>query len=322
MLIVKPYTNFLFQKANKVSRRLKMYIYGDSGTGKTVTSLHFPNPVVIDMERGTEHYGGIFDFDVLHTTDPDKVKQAVNQLLKDPGNYKTLVIDPMTVFYDQLVEQSLKKKRIRTGNSNEVLAPLDYKPIQTDMKSFISKLVALDMNIILTAHSAVLYSNEPGDFMKAIGTKPEGYKKLPFMMDIVLELSTNKAGKFMAKVIKDRTNKLPTEFEFSYIKMVSYFGIEELERAPVQIKANETLDKINERTVDIMFGGKSVKSAGITGETLELIQTLITDNNLKSSEILEKLQTDYGVDSLLDLKEDEGALLLKDLKTQTTTSTE
>ena len=55
----------LFQKANKVPRRLKMYIYGESGTGKTVTSLHFPSVACIDTEKGTDFYGEIFDFQRL-----------------------------------------------------------------------------------------------------------------------------------------------------------------------------------------------------------------------------------------------------------------
>ena len=37
----------LLKKASEEPVRLKMYVYGESGTGKTVTALHFPNPVVI-----------------------------------------------------------------------------------------------------------------------------------------------------------------------------------------------------------------------------------------------------------------------------------
>jgi len=306
----------LFQKASKIPRRLKAYIYGESGSGKTVTALYFPNPVVIDLERGTDHYAEPFNygFDVLQTTDPLKVREAVDQLVKDPGDYKTLVIDPMTVFYDQVLSYHLKRKKMRTGNPNETLAPLDYKPIQAEMDDFINKLICLDMNIILTAHSAVQYSNEPGEFMKPIGTKPDGYKKLPFMMDVLIELEIQGDKRF-AIVRKDRTNKLPKRFEFTYQEMAKYIGIAELERDPVAIFATQQLEKINERNVEISIGGKKYKSAGITADTVIAVQDLLKRAGTTAKEFSEKLTNDFGVTDILDLREDDGNALLKDLQT-------
>jgi len=306
----------LFQKASQTPRRLKAYIYGESGTGKTVTSLQFPNPVVVDMERGTEHYAGTgkFKFDVLRTTSPTTVKQAIDELIKEPLDYKTLVIDPITVFYDQVMDQHILRKRKRSGNPSDTLAPLDYKPIHGEMKNFINKLIALDMNIIITAHSATMYSNDPGEFMKIVGTKPDGYKKLPYMMDVVLELTIAKDGKRIANVIKDRTNKLPDQFEFTYNKMAEYFGIDELERSPVQFTAEQALEQLQERNFEIVLDGKTLKTAGVTAETLTAINDITKTLNIKPVEILDKLQADYGVQSLLALKEDEAVLLLHDIK--------
>jgi len=57
-----------FQKAKSLDKRLKLFLWGDSGAGKTTLALQFPKPVVIDMERGTDLYGESFDFDVLRAT--------------------------------------------------------------------------------------------------------------------------------------------------------------------------------------------------------------------------------------------------------------
>ena len=46
-----------FRKAKKQNRNLKLFIYGDSGTGKTTVALNFPRPCVIDLEAGTTLYG-------------------------------------------------------------------------------------------------------------------------------------------------------------------------------------------------------------------------------------------------------------------------
>ena len=83
----------LFELAAAKGTRLKMYIYGDTGTGKTVTSLHFPSPAIIDTERGSEHYGDKFTFQRLDTAEPSRINQALDELLKDPADFKTLIIE-------------------------------------------------------------------------------------------------------------------------------------------------------------------------------------------------------------------------------------
>ena len=119
----------LFTKAEKIPKRLKMYIYGETGTGKTVTSLHFPNPAVIDTERGTEYYGEFFDFQKIETNDPDEANQAIDELLKEPNGFKTLVVDPFTALYDGILDQQVSKMRVKSGNPNYQIQPLDYKHI-------------------------------------------------------------------------------------------------------------------------------------------------------------------------------------------------
>ena len=87
-------TNSLaFQPAGETTRRLKMLCWGDNGTGKTTMGVQFPNPAVIDLEGGTEHYGGDFQFDVLKVTEADDINAAVDGLLTQDHDYRTLVID-------------------------------------------------------------------------------------------------------------------------------------------------------------------------------------------------------------------------------------
>jgi len=51
----------IFQPASPTDRRLKMYIYGPHGVGKSVTSLQMPSPAVIDLDGGkfVPHIGAI-----------------------------------------------------------------------------------------------------------------------------------------------------------------------------------------------------------------------------------------------------------------------
>ena len=103
----------LFEKASATPKRIKMLIYGDSGTGKTVTSLQFPNPVVIDVEKGTEYYGEHFDFARLTSVDPDEIDKALDELIEDPGDYKTCVIDSISVLCDLVVDKQTFSSYLR-----------------------------------------------------------------------------------------------------------------------------------------------------------------------------------------------------------------
>lgn len=301
----------LFEQAAAKGTRLKMYIYGDTGTGKTVTSLHFPNPAIIDTERGSEHYGEQFKFFRLDTAEPHGIHTALDELLKDPGEFKTLIIDSFSNVWDKIQDIQLSRMKVKTGNPNYVIQPIDYKSMNAEVRGIVHKLLALDLNIIVTAKSKLLYSTDKSEFMQVIGTQPDGPKGLPYMFDTVLELTKTDEGQRKAITHKDRTNSLPAEFEFTYQEMVKYLGIDGLERAPVVFNQQQALDGLSYRTSDVVFNGVSVKTAGITADSLQLLAELVT--KLGKKVVMEKLKGDYLVDSFLDLKNDEATLFIRDL---------
>jgi hypothetical protein len=302
--------NSLFEKATKNPRRLKMYIFGETGTGKTITALQFPKPAVIDTERGTIHYGKDIDFDVKYTSKFSEVDQIVDSLLENPQKYKTLVIDPFSNIYDKMIDDLQTYLRKKKGNPTYEITGLDYRPIKSQIRKFVSKLNDLDMNIVMTARSKDIYSNDSGEFMKKIGTAPDGHKDLPNMFDVVIEITINRDTDVRtAHVYKDRTNCLPPTFEFSYAKLVEYFGIEDLERDP--IKFDTKYKNLSGRNVTINHEGKEIKTAGITSKQLTELAKIM--KNANQEELMEKLQGDFGVASFLDLREDEAKLFIEEL---------
>jgi DNA-binding ferritin-like protein (Dps family) len=305
----------LLSNAEPISTRLKMYVYGPTGVGKTVTALHFPSPAVIDAERGTEHYGKFFKFKRIFTANPDTIIAVIDELLQNPvvdgETIKTLVVDPISVVYDTLVSNYESKMKVKTGNASYQLKPLDYKYIKSEVRRLGLKLLSLDMNVIVTAKEKIQYSSDPSEFMKVEGTSPEGPKDFPYLFDVVLRLSKTTDGKFWANVEKDRTNNLPPEFEYSYETFTKYLGIEGLEREPVVFNQQRNLIQRNNRTVKTIFNGKEIMTAGITGDNLEKIQNLVKDYG--ADKLTAKLKEDYLVDSALDLKNDEAELFISDI---------
>jgi hypothetical protein len=244
------------------------------------------------------------------------VFQAVDELIQEPGTTKTLVIDSFTKFWELLQEKHLKRLRIKKGNPQYVFQPSDYKTIKSELKAFINKLLALDMNIVVTEQIKNMYSQDTGEFMKIVGTEPDGPKDLPYLMDVVLELNFGPNDTRIATTLKDRTNTLPKTFEFTYQELVKYFGVKDLEREPVKLRAEQILYQVANRNLKVKVGGKELLTAGITGDTLTKLMKLTKD--MTETQLRDKLNDDYSVQSLLDLREDEAQMLITDLtKTDT-----
>jgi len=209
-----------FHLAGSSERRLKLFLWGDSGVGKTTLALQFPKPVVIDLEGGTDLYGDTFSFDRLRTTDADETMAAVDWLAKGDHSYETAIIDPISVFWEATQKKwsdiFLMRNRQSKGYRFEYfdLGIKEWSTIKAAWKDFIRKLIALDLNVIVTARQKTLYADGA---LKAIGETFDAEKGLPYLFDIVVRLYRDEKLRFMALCQKDRSGTLPTgPFEIQY----------------------------------------------------------------------------------------------------------
>ena len=172
------------------------------------------------------------------------------------------------------------------------------------------------MNVIITARSKPLYSNADGEFMKVIGTTAEGPKELPYMFDVLLELSVETDGTRVAHVHKDRTGRLPKTnldrngkptFEFTHDAFEEYFG-SGLTRTASKATQDQNLAKTGERTTPITYKGQKLKTAGVKSANLKTLEEIAAD--VGEDVMKAKLHEDYSVVSVLDLKDDEAQFLI------------
>ena len=49
------------KKPQPKDRRLKLFMYGEAGVGKTTAACQLPKPYIIDTERGTDNYADLID---------------------------------------------------------------------------------------------------------------------------------------------------------------------------------------------------------------------------------------------------------------------
>lgn len=230
-----------------IEKRLKALFYGAAGVGKTTAAINFPKVYLIDTEKGAENEqytdilkknGGV----VFQTSDFNELMVEVKSLLTEKHEYKTLVIDPLTTLYNDLLDKSAIKNGTEFGRH--------YADANKQIKHLLNLLLRLDMNVIITSHS----KNEYGQNLSVLGQTFDCYKKLDYLFDLVFEIQ--KRGKDrVAMIKKSRIAAFPdTEtFPFSYEEIAKRYGKEVLERdAVAQELADESQVKELLRLIDLI----------------------------------------------------------------------
>ena len=251
----------------------------------------------------TTHYGDYGkEFYRLEAKDYKTVNAALDELLRDPQGFKTFVLDSFTVLYENIILGVEARLKAKHGNPAYSIQPTDYKIVKSEIKTIINKIMNLDMNVVVTARAKTRYAK--GEFMKEDGTMPDCPEWVPFEFDVILELFRERNAKVGTAITwKDRTNTLPMEFEYTYEKFVEYMGIEGLEREPLLINQQKSLEAQSLRSVSITYNGGTLMTAGVTAEQLEKISEIVESDDSGTTQKL--LKDNFYADSFLDLREDE-----------------
>src|SRR6185503_9039305 len=223
-----------------VTKRLKMFMFGPAGVGKTTAAIQFPNSYIIDGERGTENYDKVITASnsvVFQTTDMNEVVQEVKSLLTVRHDYRTLVIDPISTIYNDLLDKCETQVGADFGRH--------YGAANKTMKRLSNLIMNLDINIIMTAHAKAEY----GENFRKLGYTFDGWRQLDYWFEMVVELG-KKGKKRMAKVVKTRLEVFPDEdvFEWSYDAIRKRYDASILEReaTAVALASNEQVREIKE----------------------------------------------------------------------------
>jgi len=229
-----------FKKPEVKQQRLKMLVYGEMGSGKSSICCAMPNVAYFDTEDTSskikyakaiaDNGGG-----VINTGDLDEIIAQVKELMTQKHDFKTVVIDSLTVAYENLIIEC--EKRVGSDFGRHIAAA-DAK-----VKQLINLLLRIDANVIVTCQA----KKEYGDNMTLKGTTYAGYKRLGYMFDLVLE--THVAGKqFYAVVKKSRLDTFETneDINFNYAEVIKRCGIESLEKAvtPQNLATKEQVGEI------------------------------------------------------------------------------
>jgi hypothetical protein len=231
------------KKPTEVQKRCKALFFGPAGAGKTTAAIQFPAPYLIDTERGAENaqYVELLDKNggaYFGTSDFDEMVKEIKSLLTEQHDYRTLVIDPLTVTYNDLLDKAARKVGTEFGRH--------HGEANKQMKHLLNLLMRLDMNVIITSHSKTEY----GEGLVKLGETYDCYKKLDYMFDLVFEISKDRKSRArQCKVVKSRVATLPEGdmFPFSYEAIAERYGKDVIERNS-QAEHLATADQVAELT--------------------------------------------------------------------------
>lgn len=218
-------------------KRLKAMFFGPAGVGKTTAAINFPFPYVIDAERGTEEDAYVNAINErggarYQTADFDDLVAEVTTLMSTKHQFKTLVIDPFTGIYSQLLKSSAEHI-VRTSKEKDITGEefgRHYGVADKKVRHLINLIHRLDMNVIITCHAKAVYD----DKMKIIDWTFDGYKKLDYLFDLVFLIQ--KRGKERVGIVrKTRVAGFPDgdTFPFNYDEIATRYGRTVLERDAV-----------------------------------------------------------------------------------------
>lgn len=214
---------------NKIKKsRMKIFLYGEFGCGKTYATCEFPNAYFFDTEDSVsieEYYNLLVKNNSapVITTDIDDIINHINVLMTTRHNFKTIIIDSMTTIYSTLIARCAAFGT-EYGKHHEMA--------KRKMSHLISLLINVDMNVIVTSKCKEYH--EEGDNKSTKIVTFDCYKDFPYMMNMVLFMQ-KRGEKRIAMVKKSRHSQFHQDmvFDFNYENLSTLFGVEVAEKESI-----------------------------------------------------------------------------------------
>lgn len=128
--------------------KLKVLIYGKSGTGKTTFACSFPRPYVFDFDNGMlSQRGKDVEYDVY---DSYATFYAKLQAFEQECKYETLVFDSVTTLQKYMMNDILALNRRKEPTLHE------WGSLIAGLSDLFMRVGKLPMHVVVTAHEQLL----------------------------------------------------------------------------------------------------------------------------------------------------------------------
>lgn len=145
-------------KKGRQARAQRIVIYGPEGIGKSTLASAAPAPLFLDTEMGT----GQLDVDRLDVTCLDHIGATINELLNQPHEYKTVVLDTADNLWrlcaDSVCAENKWKDIETPGFGKGYSVAADKFRI---VLSWFDHLISKGINVVIVSHAKVDKVNPP-----------------------------------------------------------------------------------------------------------------------------------------------------------------
>lgn len=210
-----------FVEPSQAMATVNVLLYGGPGTGKTVGACSVPGPVLVvnaDQPNAMSYAHARYGDHVREVrVDGAATLDEVYLALRDGGEFRSVVVDPVGELHRLLIEEA----------SGKAIRPKiqQYGDVAVRLERFCRALCELPVNVVLVAHETAIKDEESGHFERLPWTgttNPALGAKLAAMVDIVAycgvvepEGQENAGPRYVAQLItangrrgKDRTGVL------------------------------------------------------------------------------------------------------------------
>ena len=242
--------------------RPKILLFGRPGVGKTWTALDFPNVAYMDTEGGADlqHYtdkleasGGQYLGPNDGTLDPSFVLGQIRALATEKHEFKTLVIDSISKLYNNIIALEAEK----LGDKDAFGA--SKKPAIAFMRSLVSWVNRLDMNVLFIAHEKATWVDDkqgPPTF--------DCWEKLEYELHLALH-AQKRGNSRVAVVKKSRLTGFPEleSFDLAYSEFARRYGkdVIEAEVHTLKLASESQLDEIRKLVTKLKITEDGINKA-------------------------------------------------------------
>ena len=242
-----------------IKHHRRWVIYGPEGVGKSTLASKFPYPIFIDLEGGTK------DLDVtrinMSIESYSVLKEIVEAIAKAP-EYETVVFDTADKV-DEIISKDIAAQH-HVADIGALGFGQGYKELGMEWSHFLSRLSAIQKQIVFLAHSGTVKHEQPDELPSfdkfGIKTEKRSAAMLREWADEVLFLNfktfveKDASGKLKGKggrkrmlyaqhtstiEAKDRSGTLPAEFEAEWGKLSHLVDASDPQPAAVVEKKEE-----------------------------------------------------------------------------------
>jgi hypothetical protein len=133
--------------------------YGRSGTGKTTLACSFPGPVLLvdAQDRGTDSVSDVAGLKIFDAEEWEDIEEVYWHLKKNPGKYKTIVLDTVTMIQGLAMEHvaSKNKKKLEGLGNWGTMTKQEWGQTAQLMKTWLVNFRNLPMEVVFIAQDRV-----------------------------------------------------------------------------------------------------------------------------------------------------------------------